>query len=116
MLLVEDDGEIASSLRILLRFLGYDVRAAHNLEEAKKQLRPDLACILLDLILPDGDGCEVMQLAQERRISAPFVVVTGTQDDALLERVNSFGPDRLIRKPAPYTEIVDTMEAVLRSE
>ena len=58
VLLVEDDTDIASVMVSLLESQGYRVRVAGDVATAQREIasaRPDL--ILLDLGLPDGDGC-----------------------------------------------------------
>lgn len=111
ILVVEDDGVLASSLRILLRYLGLEVRTARDIDEAKRQLTPNVSCILLDLTLPDGDGCDVIHYARQRRIAAKVVVITGTRDENRLNRVNDLQPERILHKPANYNDLLDALQS-----
>jgi CheY-like chemotaxis protein len=66
VLLVEDHRESAACLATLLRHLGHAVTVAGSLSSARAAIRAlrhdgrDLDLALVDLVLPDGDGCELM--------------------------------------------------------
>jgi DNA-binding response OmpR family regulator len=111
VLVVEDDGATATPLRILLRHLGYDVRFAKNLKQAKALLNKDVECVVLDLMLPDGDGAEIISFARERHLPARIVVVTGVSESDYLRKVGGLRPDRLLPKPMEFTELLDALEA-----
>lgn len=76
-LIVDDDVDFTPSLARLIQQEGYSVRIAKTLEEARQELRegiPDVA--LIDLLLPDGDG---IQLVRELTLtgSTKVLVITG---------------------------------------
>lgn len=76
-LIVDDDLDFISSLARLVQQEGYSVRVAKTLEEARRELQegiPDVA--LIDLLLPDGDG---IQLVRELTLtgSTKVLVITG---------------------------------------
>lgn len=110
ILVVEDDGTTATPLRILLRHVGYQVRFARNLKQAKAMLNNEIACVVLDLMLPDGDGSEVITYARERKLPTRFVVVTGVSETEYLRKVGGMRPDKLLVKPMDFTELLDALE------
>ena len=110
ILVVEDDGPTATPLRILLRHVGYDVRFAKTVKQAKALLNTDITCVVLDLMLPDGDGTEIIAYARERKLPTRFVVVTGVSETSHLRRVGSLQPDKLLTKPTDFTELLDAIE------
>ena len=76
-LIVDDDLDFTHSLALLVQQEGYSVRVAQSLEEARRELQegiPDVA--LIDLLLPDGDG---IQLVRELTLtgSTKVLVITG---------------------------------------
>jgi len=110
VLVVEDDGGTATPLRILLRHVGYQVRFARNLKQAKAMLNRDIACVVLDLMLPDGDGSEMITYAREKKLPTRFIVVTGVCETEYLRKVGGLRPDKLLPKPMEFTELLDALE------
>ena len=93
---------------------GYDVSVTGDPEEALRlmeQDRPHLA--LLDLVLPDIDGVELMQ--QMLRItSVPVIFLSGYGRDQVIARALEMGADDYIVKPFSPTELAARIQAVLR--
>lgn len=87
LLLVEEDPLLADLTAFRLELLGYEVWAVHSAEAAHKALAERLpAAVLVDLVLPDADGCEfVSRLANDPRTAdIPTLVLSA---DADLNRV-----------------------------
>lgn len=83
LLIVEDDRKLSRVLDKLLSSIGYKVRSASTVKEAREQLKagvPD--AILLDITLPDGSGTDFMQELwhEPSTASVPIVVLTGKSD------------------------------------
>src|ERR1700684_3361991 len=115
LLVVEDDETILELLAGSLRFAGFDVVTAVSGAEALRAVaasRPDL--MLLDVMIPDGDGFEVMR---RMRSSGPHVpVIFLTARDGVRERVAglALGGDDYVTKPFSLDEVVERIRAVLR--
>ena len=101
VVVVDDDPDAAFTLRDLLQFDGYNVRVAHNAEEALAAVAEHQPlCVLLDIGLPGMDG---NQLARELRAqhgaSLVLVAVTGLGGEQnRLEAVRA-GVDHVLVKP-----------------
>jgi two-component system response regulator RegX3 len=114
VLLIEDEGSIAEPLTDALRREGFDVHvagtAASGLE--KFSARP-LDLVLLDVMLPDGDGREVLREIRHRS-RTPVVMLTarGQEMDRVLGL--ELGADDYVTKPFSAAELVARMRAVLR--
>jgi len=115
LLVVEDEQMILELLSGALRFAGFDVVTAVSGAEALRAVaasRPDL--MLLDVMIPDGDGFEVMR---RMRSSGPHVpVIFLTARDGVRERVAglALGGDDYVTKPFSLDEVVERIRAVLR--
>jgi two-component system response regulator MprA len=114
LLLVEDDPAIRSALVRALSERGHGVRtAATGMEGLKEAVdhAPDL--VLLDLGLPDVDGCTV--LAMLRAVSAvPVIVATARDDEAVTVRALDAGADDYVVKPFALEELLARLRALLR--
>ncbi|WP_405850797.1 response regulator transcription factor [Streptomyces niveus] len=115
LLVVDDEPAILDTVSRFLRFLGYEVHTAATASEALAEARsflPEL--ILLDVMLPDGDGFEVMR--RLRQDGLPFAVVFLTARDTRKDLVRGLtaGGDDYITKPFGLDEVAARIHAVLR--
>jgi DNA-binding response OmpR family regulator len=106
VLLVEDDADTVRALRIILTMHDCDVTVARTLEEGLDLLRRNPTIVVTDLMLPDGDGIEL--LARVRGANAPtkVVITTSVGDPARLALVARLKPDALLRKPFDPNELL----------
>lgn len=98
-----------------LRFAGFDVVTAVSGAEALRAVqasRPDL--VLLDVMLPDGDGFEVVRRMRSSGPDVPVIFVTAR--DGVRERVAglALGADDYVTKPFSLDEVLERIRAVLR--
>ncbi|WP_414720673.1 response regulator transcription factor [Streptomyces sp.] len=122
VLIVEDEPGIADILRITLKYNGFAVHSAATGREAvaaAREHRPDL--VLLDVMLPDGNGWEVCRtLRAERAAATPqeddLAIIFVTARDAPRDVVAglALGGDDYITKPFGVDEVVARVHAVLR--
>src|SRR3954464_13052619 len=122
LLLLEDDPVVRAFLADNLTADGYDVLVAETGAHALRLLeykRPDLAVV--DLMLPDGSGLELIRRVREADGVAsrldptlPLVIVSGRAGE--LDRVRGFerGADDFVAKPFSYGELRLRIAAVLR--
>jgi DNA-binding response OmpR family regulator len=122
ILLVEDDGVLATFLADNLAADGYEPVVADTVRDGRRELefrRPDL--VVLDLGLPDGSGLELIERVRRAdgvlsRIDPelPVVVLSGRAGD--VDRVRAFerGADDFVSKPFVYGELRLRIAAVLR--
>jgi two-component system, OmpR family, response regulator len=115
LLVVEDEEMILELLSGSLRFAGFDVVTAVSGAEALRAVqaaRPDL--VLLDVMLPDGDGFEVVRRLRSAGPDVPVIFVTAR--DGVHERVAglALGADDYVTKPFSLDEVLERIRAVLR--
>jgi two-component system, OmpR family, response regulator len=115
LLVVEDDLNIVELLSASLRFAGFEVTAATNGADAvavARETRPDL--VVLDVMLPDLDGFDVIRRMREGGVRTPVVFLTardGTEDKI---RGLTLGGDDYVTKPFSLEELTARIRAVLR--
>jgi two-component system OmpR family response regulator len=115
LLVVEDDPNIVELLSASLRFAGFDVTAATSGADAVTTARtsqPDL--VVLDVMLPDLDGFEVIRRLRETGVRTPVVFLTAR--DATDDKVRglTLGGDDYVTKPFSLEELTARIRAVLR--
>ena len=114
VLVVDDEPEIVRGLKIVLRDAGYAVEAAATKAEALASLRtrPPEA-LVLDLVLPDGDGVSVAK--EVRSFSRlPILVLSAVGDEREKVRALDAGADDYVTKPFGTEELLARLRAVLR--
>ena len=112
VLVVEDDPSTADALRRLLGLHGYEVLVAGTVRAALAQLAQRPAYILLDLMLPDGDGARVLEAVRQSALDARVLVITGVGDADRLDRVRRLEPEAMLRKPVDFTQILEKLAKV----
>jgi CheY-like chemotaxis protein len=105
VLIVEDNHVARSALSIIVRHLGWEVTAAATLAEAMLLLGERPHCVLLDLILPDGSGADVLRHIREKALPARVAVTTGTSDEQMMREVQGLRPDALYHKPLDLSAV-----------
>ena len=101
LLLVEDDPSTASAMRRILKRWGWDVTVAETVAAAVQYLRGSSPpqCVVLDLMLPDGDGTNVLRLIRRQGIATRVIVTSGSSDPSRLGEVASLKPELFLAKP-----------------
>ncbi|MET9229272.1 response regulator transcription factor [Lentzea sp. NPDC003310] len=115
LLVVEDEPSIRELLCASLRFAGFAVTSAATGSEALAAARdgaPDL--VLLDVMLPDRDGFEVVRRLRSSGVRVPVLYLTAR--DGADDRVTglTIGGDGYITKPFSLEEVIARVTAVLR--
>ena len=119
ILIVEDEKDQADCLRELLTLKpgnsweSVDVLYAASGNEAMKQLASDIDIVVLDIILPDVSGLEVLRHIRERYPSIPVIVVTAYGTEDLCLRAFRLGAKDYIKKPFSFDELLKKIEAIL---
>jgi two-component system response regulator QseB len=109
ILIVEDDLTSLNALRLILANRGYDVVPAATLAEALRLLDESFTAVILDLMLPDGDGIEILRQVRGSTMSTRVLVTTASSDISRLERVRALRPDKLLRKPIDLSELLRSL-------
>lgn len=115
LLVAEDDPNVAEGLQDLLSVKGYDVNCTASGDEALQKITtlPPYDLVLLDVMLPEKDGFEVLRAARQAGVDSPVIVLTAK--DAQKHKLRGFdlGADDYVTKPFDANELIARVEAVL---
>jgi CheY-like chemotaxis protein len=104
-LLVEDDLATRSALKRIYSQKGWVVEATQSLTEGLDRLPSGPDFVILDLMLPDGDGAELLRAIRRQGAPIRVIVTTGSADRERLEAVRALGPDALLLKPIDLRDV-----------
>jgi two-component system OmpR family response regulator len=115
LLVVDDEATILGLLAGSLRLAGFEVVTAASGAEAVRATassRPDL--VLLDVMMPDGDGFETLRRIRSGGFELPVIFLTAR--DEVADRVRGFdlGGDDYVTKPFSLDELLGRIRAVLK--
>ena len=115
VLLVEDDSSVAKSIELMLNTEGFIVDSTDlgedGLEIGKLY---DYDIIILDLMLPDIDGYEVLRRLRAARVTTPILILSGlTEMDNKIKGLG-FGADDYLTKPFDKRELIARIQAIVR--
>lgn len=115
ILVVDDDQEILTGVRIALESRGYRVVVAHDGNEALTKAeseRPDL--IILDMMMPKRSGFLVMEKLQRSATTPPpMIMITANEGKRHEQYAELLGAVAYIRKPFAMERLLDSVEAAL---
>jgi DNA-binding response OmpR family regulator len=117
ILLIEDNTEMRENTSEILSFAKYTVVTAENgrvgVEKAKRE-NPDL--IICDVMMPDMDGYEVLQMLSRNPGTAgvPFIFLTAKADKGDIRKGMNLGADDYLTKPFDETELIHAIEVRLK--
>lgn len=117
VLVVEDGEDAAAALTALLRLHGFDarsVRTGAGALAAATVSRPQV--VLLDLGLPDADGCDVLRRLRALADPPEVVVVTGHADQARRRAAEAAGVAGYLIKPADPTALMALVRQLCERE
>lgn len=113
LMVVEDDPDICSAIKILLESQGYSVNIAGNAKEAMEIFSSEYELLILDIMLPGMSGIELCQ--KIRRFSyVPVLFLTAKSADTdKMEGLSAGGDDYLV-KPFSFVELIARVKALIR--
>ncbi len=115
VLVVDDEPSLTELLSMALRYEGWEVRTAGDgsaAVRAAREFRPD--AVVLDVMLPDFDGLEVLRRLRAEQTDVPVLFLTAR--DAVEDRIAGLtaGGDDYVTKPFSLEEVVARLRGLLR--
>jgi two-component system response regulator CpxR len=115
LLLIDDDVELCELLNSWLSQEGFQVRACHDGNSARKALAEQApAAVVLDVMLPDGSGLELLKQLRSEHAELPVLMLSARGEP--LDRILGLelGADDYLAKPCDPRELTARLRAVLR--
>lgn len=114
IMLVEDDFALAMGTEFALQAEGYEVVRAGNIKQAREVLgeQPDL--ILLDVMLPDGNGFDFCREVRSDDQQIPIIFLTAVGEEVNIVQGLELGADDYVTKPYRVKELLSRIAANLR--
>ena len=115
VLLVDDEPALTNLVKMALHYEGWIVDVAHNGHEAVSKFEesePDV--LVLDIMLPDIDGMEILRRIREAETYTPILFLTAR--DSVMDRVTGLtaGADDYMTKPFSLEELVARLRGLIR--
>jgi excisionase family DNA binding protein len=116
VLIVDDDERLREYVRVNLETVGYEVREAASAEQGLRALEEKTpGLVLLDVMMPEMDGWEMLRRVQERHGvgTIPVLMFSGKVDEEELGEATSRGVQGFIGKPFDPRELIDQTRQLL---
>lgn len=115
VLLVEDDTSTAKTIEMMLKSEGY-ICDCTDLGEDGLEIGKiyDYDLIILDLMLPDMDGYEVLRRLRSSKVKTPILILSGLSEPDQKVKGLGFGADDYLTKPFDKGELVARIQAIVR--
>ncbi|ASZ13087.1 response regulator transcription factor [Chitinophaga pendula] len=115
VLLIEDNEELASSIHDFLAREGYICEVSYNITDAQDRLVSfQYDCILLDIMLPDGNGLHLLSFIRKENIQSSILIISAKNslDDKIMGLDE--GADDYLTKPFHLPELHARLKAIYR--
>lgn len=115
ILIIEDEPEIALSIKGYFKPNGVHCEMAQNYKEAIDKIGMyDYDCVLLDLMLPDGNGFDILKELKKQGKTEGVIIISAKETlDTRIEGFN-LGADDYLTKPFHLSELLVRMQALIR--
>jgi DNA-binding response OmpR family regulator len=115
MLIIEDDPEVGMGVEEYFSMRGYDVTRVTNGKDAQREITtlPPYDIVLLDVMLPEKDGFEILREARKSGVDSPVIMLTVKGQKKHKLRGFDLGADDYVTKPFNAQELAARVRAVL---
>jgi CheY-like chemotaxis protein len=116
IVVVDDEPAVRSVIKLLVERRGFDVSLARDGVEGLdilEQTRSTVRAVLLDLNMPRMGGEEMFEVLRRRRPDLPVVIMTGTADHRMVERLRAKPRVRVLHKPFRAAALMEQLRALL---
>lgn len=116
ILIIDDDEQIRSSLKSALERREHNVVTAEDLAQGKKYASANFDVIFLDVILPDGNGLELLKDIKNNDSSQMVVMISGQSDISTAIEALKSGAYDFIEKPISLDRVLVTIDNAVKTD
>lgn len=116
VLIAEDDTSLMEIMNMQLTKRGFEVHSASNGKKATEMMQDiEVDILLLDLLMPEMDGFEVLKFMKENNITLPTIVLTNLGQEENCEKCIGLGAtDCCVKSDTPLTSLVEKIHKILQ--
>jgi len=118
ILVVDDEKLMLYSLEFLLVQANYEVTLLDSAKEALnvlRQKRENFDLLILDLVLPEFSGIDLIDALKKTNIEIPIIVITGYASPGIESKLNQSNIMGFLNKPFQYDELLEAVREVLNN-
>ena len=108
VMIVEDDKAARRAISAILRRQGYAVSESATLADAARDLADQPDWILLDLMLPDGSGIELIKKIRAERLTSRVCIITGCGPE-MIQQARAAGAEHALTKPLDVDRLANVL-------
>ena len=109
-LIIDDDPVSREALLKIVRLTGVQATAAVSVCEGLEALKFSPHNVILDLMLPDGSGIDILRRIRQSGLPTRVALLTGADKD-MIEDAESLKPDAVFAKPVDLRQLLDWLKA-----
>ena len=117
ILLIDDEAQVRMLVQVALEGAGHHVLTAENGKHALRLLEhQEVDVILVDILMPDMDGLELIPLLRKTRPASKIIAISGGSGEwNYLDTAKCFGAHDTLKKPFSLQELLNAVAAQLQS-
>lgn len=113
VLLVDDNPGLLETLSDIISASGYEVTACPSCAEAKELIRAGgWDAVILDIVLPEGNGIELLRLGLKTIPASRFILITAYTDSTLIDDAHAAGAKHVLHKPVEPERILNLLREI----
>uniref|UniRef100_A0A7C4GGM3 Response regulator n=1 Tax=candidate division WOR-3 bacterium TaxID=2052148 RepID=A0A7C4GGM3_UNCW3 len=113
VLLVDDNPGLLETLSDILAAAGFDVTPCQSCAEAREHIQTDgWDAVVLDIVLPEGNGIELLRLGLKTIPDTRFVLITAYTDSTLVDDARAAGAKHILHKPLDPERLLNILREI----
>ena len=112
---IDDDPSVRRALGRMIRLFGFETKLFASASDYLNESHPEPACLILDIVMPDMNGLELLAKLQASGRSVPAVFISAHDNEAYKARARSLGVIACLPKPCEETALLDAIQKALSS-
>ncbi len=113
--IVDDDSSMRRALNRMIESFGFKVELFASASDYLNESHHNPACLILDVVMPDMNGLELLAALRASGRSVPTVIISAHDNETFIEEARSLGAIAFLQKPCEEGALLDAIEKSLAS-